>query len=245
LGPTDLPADETPRLSVVVPVYNERATVAELLDRVLALPIDLEVVVVDDGSTDGTSEILSRYAGHPRARVVRHVRNMGKGTAVRTGISHVRGDVVLIQDADLEYDPDDYAEILARFDDPDVSAVYGSRRLLKSNHMSSLSFFLGGVTLTWLTNLLYGTHITDEPTCYKAFRSKLLRSLPLKCRRFEFCPEVTALVAKCGVRIHEVPIHYHPRRTADGKKIRAKDWFDAVGTLLRHRFQHDELMGRG
>lgn len=225
------------RLSVVIPVYNEESTLAELLNRVLAAPADLEVVVVDDGSTDGTGEILERYTHEPRVRVIRHARNMGKGTAIRTAIAHVSGDVVLVQDADLEYDPADYEVILARFTDPEVLVVYGSRRLLKSNPMSSVLFFFGGVTLTWITNVLYGTRITDEPTCYKAFRSEFLKELPLVCRRFEFCPEVTALVAKSGVRIHEVPIHYYPRRKTEGKKIRARDWFQAVGTLLRCRFQ--------
>jgi len=224
------------KLSVIVPVYNERATVEDLLDRVLGSPLDLEVVIVDDGSSDGTGEVLAQY-DDPRVRVVSHPQNMGKGAAIRTGIAHVHGDVALIQDADLEYDPADYPVLLAPFEDPDVSVVYGSRRLLRENPMSSISFFLGGVSLTVLTNILYGTRLTDEPTCYKAFRADLLKSLPLQCMRFEFCPEVTALVAKKGLRIHEVPIHYYPRRTSEGKKIRAKDWFEAVSTLLKYRFR--------
>jgi dolichol-phosphate mannosyltransferase len=225
------------KLSLIIPVYNEGATLEELLQRVLASPVDLEVILVDDGSSDDSPEILTRYADRPNVRVVSHERNKGKGAAIRTGISHVTGDVVLIQDADLEYDPGDYPAILAPFGDENVSVVYGSRRLLKSNPMSSLSFFLGGVTLTWVANLLFRTRITDEPTCYKAFRADLLKSLPLECTGFEFCPEVTALVAKRGIRIHEVPIRYYPRSRGEGKKIRAKDWFEAVGTLLRHRFR--------
>jgi dolichol-phosphate mannosyltransferase len=225
------------KLSVIVPTYNEAATIEALLKRVLDTGLDLEVVVVDDGSSDETPEILRRFESDPRVVVVTQGKNSGKGSAIRAGIGSVTGDVVIIQDADLEYDPNDYRAILREFDDPEVSVVYGSRRLMKSNPMSSLSFFLGGVTLTWITNLLYGTRITDEPTCYKAFRTELLRGLPLQCRGFEFCPEVTAMVAKRGIRIKEVPIHYHPRLKSEGKKIRARHWFEAVGTLLKHRFR--------
>ncbi len=225
-------------LSVIVPAYNEAGTIGPLLELVLGMPIDLEVVVVDDGSTDGTADILKEFASDSRVRVITQTPNQGKGAAIRTGIAHVLGEIVLIQDADLEYDPGDYEVILKQFEDPVVSVVYGSRLKLKSNHISSPSFFLGGVTLTAITNLLYGTRITDEPTCYKAFRASLLKSLPLKCKRFEFCPEVTALVARKGIRIREVPIHYFPRKTSEGKKIRARDWFEAVATLFQCRFRH-------
>jgi dolichol-phosphate mannosyltransferase len=225
------------KLSVIVPAYDEAATIEELMRRVLDTGLDLEVVVVDDGSTDGTPEILRRFETDTRVAVVTLEENSGKGAAVREGIAHVTGDVVIIQDADLEYDPGDYETILRQFDDPDVSVVYGSRRLMKGNPMASFRFYMGGVTLTWLTNLLYGTGITDEPTCYKAFRTELLREMPLKCRGFEFCPEVTAMVAKRGIRIREVPIHYHPRLKSEGKKIRARHWFEAVGTLLAQRFR--------
>ena len=223
-------------MSVLIPAYNERDTVAEIIDRVLESPIDLEIIVVDDGSTDGTAKILERYRDDSRVTVETHPRNMGKGAATRTGIALASGDITLVQDADLEYDPGDYEALLAPFDDPGVHVVYGSRRLMP-NPKCSTAFLMGGITLTWITNLLYGTRITDEPTCYKAFRTELLKSLPLRCTGFEFCPEVTAMVARRGFRIHEVPIHYYPRSCAEGKKISLKDWFEAVGTLLEYRFQ--------
>ncbi|MFH1689357.1 MAG: glycosyltransferase family 2 protein [Candidatus Eisenbacteria bacterium] len=223
-------------LSIVVPIYNEQSHLEELLLQVLASPLHPEIVAVDDGSSDRTPEILERYREHPAVRVVTHEQNRGKGAAVRTGIEHVTGDIVLIQDADLEYDPNDYDAVVAPFSDPDVQVVYGSRRLLSSNPTGSWMFLMGGTSLTLITNLLYHTGITDEPTCYKAFRTELLRSLPLKCERFEFCPEVTALVARRGIRIHEVPIRYAPRSRRDGKKIGVWDWFEAVHTLLRYRF---------
>jgi glycosyltransferase involved in cell wall biosynthesis len=232
---TTLTASST-KLSVIIPVYNEHETVQQILDRVLSTPLDLDVVVVDDGSTDGTHDVLRSYQSDPRIQVLSHQDNQGKGAAIRTGIEHTRGDLVLIQDADLEYDPEDYARLILPFDDPEVSVVYGSRRLNKWNPKGSLPFYLGGLTLTWLTNALFGTHITDEATCFKVFRSDLLKGLPLQCRRFEFCPEVTSLVARMKIPIHEVPIRYQPRNQKEGKKIGVRDWFEAVVTLLRHRF---------
>ena len=223
------------KLSVIMPVYNEESALREILEKVLGTPFRPEVVVVDDGSTDGTPRILSDYDSHARVRVVTHETNQGKGTAIRSGLGHVTGDVVIVQDADLEYDPADYASMIGPFSDPEVQVVYGSRRLLRSNPMCSLMFFLGGLSLTWLTNLLYRTGITDEPTCYKAFRTELLKSLPLRCRRFEFCPEVTALVARRGIRIVEVPIHYSPRGRQQGKKIGFRDWYEAAYTLIKYR----------
>ncbi len=233
-------APTSTQLSVIIPVYNERRTVAEVLDRVLSSSVDLDVVVVDDGSTDGTQDILDEFRDDPRVKILSHFNNLGKGAAIRTGIDHVRGELVLIQDADLEYDPEDYRILMEPFHNPDVSVVYGSRRLMKSNPNGSLPFLLGGLTLTWLTNFLYGTKLTDEATCYKVFRADLIRNLPLRCNRFEFCPEVTALVAKMEIPIHEVPISYRisyrPRHLNEGKKIGLKDWFEAVATLLKHRF---------
>ncbi len=223
-------------LDVIIPIYNEENTLEEVIEKVLASPLHPTIIAVDDGSSDGTREILERYDGNERVRVASHELNRGKGAAVRTGISLATGDVVLVQDADLEYDPGDFGAILVLFEDADIEVVYGSRRLDSSNPICSSMFLLGGTTLTWFTNLLYGTGITDEPTCYKAFRRELLQSLPLRCSRFEFCPEVTAIVARRGIRIREVPISYSPRSRAEGKKIGLRDWFEAVYTLLRYRF---------
>lgn len=223
-------------LDVIIPIYNEENTLEEVIEKVLASPLHPTIIAVDDGSSDGTQEILKRYGGNERVRVTSHERNLGKGAAVRTGISLATGDVILVQDADLEYDPGDFGAILVQFEDPNIEVVYGSRRLNSSNLICSSMFLLGGATLTWFTNLLYGTRITDEPTCYKAFRRELLQSLPLRCSRFEFCPEVTAIVPRRGIRIREVPISYSPRSRAEGKKIGLRDWFEAVYTLLRYRF---------
>jgi len=227
-------------LSVIVPAHNEARTIERLIERVLASPAVCEVVVVDDGSDDDTKEILERLARLPKVKVVSHDRNRGKGAAIRSGMQHVTGEFVIIQDADLEYDPADYEVILREFEHPDVSVVYGSRRLLKTNPMSSLTFYMGGVTLSWLTNLLYGTRITDAPTCYKAFRTGLLKSLPLTCNGFEFCPEVTARILNRGIRIREVAITYHPRTVREGKKVSWKDGVKAFWTLFKYRFLERE-----
>jgi len=232
--------DTPPRLSVLLPAYNEADTIAEIIRRIIATGLDPEIIVVDDGSTDDTAAIVEELAADRPIKLVRLERNRGKGAAVRAGIPHAKGDIVIIQDGDLEYDPEDYHAILSEFDDPDVRVVYGSRRLRRDNPMSSPVFYMGGVSLTLITNMLFGTGITDEPTCYKAFRTELLKDLPLQCEGFEFCPEVTAMVAKRGIAIREVPIRYAPRRKSEGKKIRTKHWFEAVGTLLRERLKGNE-----
>ncbi|MBD3367616.1 MAG: glycosyltransferase [Candidatus Eisenbacteria bacterium] len=232
--------DKPPRLSVLIPAYNEAGTIAEIIQRILSTGLGPEIIVIDDGSTDETADIVRGLTEDGDITLIELERNRGKGAAVRAGIPRATGDVIIIQDGDLEYDPADYHAILAEFDDPDVQVVYGSRRLRRDNPMSSPIFYMGGVSLTLITNMLYGTGITDEPTCYKAFRTELLKNLPLSCEGFEFCPEVTAMVAKRGIRIREVPIRYAPRRKSEGKKIRTKHWFEAVGTLLRERLKGNE-----
>lgn len=228
------------KLSVIMPVYNEAATIAESVGRVAAaqVPIPKELIIVDDGSTDGTRELLSRIQPDV-ATVLFHERNLGKGAAIRTALEHVSGEIVIIQDADLEYDPADYPALIRPILDGTAQVVYGSRVLKAGNPYSYLRFYLGGRLLSWIANLLYGIRITDEPTCYKVFRRDLLKGLDLECRGFEFCPEVTAKVARRGIPIYEVPIHYRPRSTREGKKICWKDGLYAIWILVKYRFSRD------
>jgi dolichol-phosphate mannosyltransferase len=234
-GPAGRPTP-SPLLSVLIPVYQERATLETLLGRVLAVPLDMEVVVVDDGSRDGTREVLQELAGRLPIRALYHPRNRGKGAAIRTALAEARGRIVIIQDADLEYDPAEYPKLIEPILKGETNVVYGSRYLAHNNVLPMTRFKIGVLALNLLANLLYGTRLTDEATCYKVFRTDLLKSLPLRCERFEFCPEVTARVAKRRERILEVPITYHYRTRAQGKKIGWRDAFEAAFTLLRYRF---------
>ncbi len=225
------------KLSVIIPVYNEKETISPAIRRVIDVPIHKEIIVVDDGSTDGTGDILrDTVKEDPEIEVIFLGRNMGKGSAIRAGIEKVSGDFVVIQDADLEYDPMDWIEMLRVAVSEDAPVVYGSR-VLGGGPKSSLAFYFGGRLLSVLTNILYRTGITDEPTCYKMFRADIIKSLELRCTGFEFCPEVTAKLAVKGYRIREVPISYNPRRIREGKKIRWHDGITAVFTLLRYRFR--------
>ena len=226
------------KLTVIIPAYNEAATLAEVIRRVLTTGVAEEVVVVDDGSTDGTAEVLSRLpAGYaPVVHVLRHAQNRGKGAAIRTGLAVITGDLVLVQDADLEYEPAEYPVLLAPFSDPAVLVVYGSRNL-RRNPRSNIAFYWGGRFLSWVANRLYGSHITDEATGYKVVRTSLLRELHLESEGFEFCAEVTAKLLRRGVRICEVPISYRPRSWAEGKKIRWYDGVVAIWTLVRLRLK--------
>ena len=217
-------------------MYNERDTLENLLRRVLAVPVDKEVIVVDDGSRDGTREVLARLAGELPIRALFHERNRGKGAAIRTALAEARGEFTIIQDADLEYDPEEYPRLLAPIQKGEANVVYGSRYLGHTNPLPFTHFKVAVLLLNAMANLLYGTRLTDEATCYKMFRTSLLRSLPLRCERFEFCPEVTARVAKRGEKILEIPIAYHYRTKSEGKKIGWRDGFEAIWTLLRYRF---------
>lgn len=226
------------KLSVLVPVYNERATVLEILDRVQEAPIqkelEREIIVVDDGSTDGTRDLLSQIK-KDWIVVLHHERNRGKGAAIRTALSRATGDIVVIQDADLEYDPRDYVQLLKPIIEGRVKVVYGSRFIGPKMAM----FFwhmLANKMLTLMTNILYDAILSDMETGYKAFRAEVIKSIPLRARRFDFEPEVTAKVLKRGHRIFEVPISYFGREYREGKKIGMKDAFVAVWTLLKYRF---------
>lgn len=221
------------RVSVIVPVYNEVMHLDELLQAVLASPVKKQVVVVDDGSTDGTREKLVALPAHDDVTVVFHQKNCGKGASIRTALAYARGEYVLIQDSDLEYDPADYPALLRPLEEGKANVVYGVR---PDRPERGLRFFLGAKFLTYLTNLLYGTRIHDEATCYKVFRRSLLNEVRLECRRFEFCPEVTAKLCRMGEKIAEVPIAYHPRSAEEGKKIRHSDGWLAIWTLIRYRF---------
>jgi dolichol-phosphate mannosyltransferase len=225
-----------PLLSVLVPVYNERATLETLLQRVLAVPVDKEVLVVDDGSRDGTGELLDELSRRLPIRAFHHDRNHGKGRAVRTALAEAKGEIVIVQDGDLEYDPEDYPRLIAPILRGETNVVYGSRYLNPDNPLPWTMFKVAVLSLNAMANVLYGTHLTDEATCYKVFRTSLIRSIPLRCERFEFCPEVTAKVAKRGERILEVPIRYRYRTKAEGKKIGWRDGFEAFWTLFRYRF---------
>lgn len=230
-------------LSIIIPAYNEEKTIAELLQRVLDADlgegIDRELIVVNDCSTDSTGRIVQSFiAAHPQAPITYlvHDRNQGKGMAVRTGIQAVTGDYVVMQDADLELDPNDFARMLPHLLSGQYRVVYGSRFLAEENSHTYFSYQLGGKFLSVMTNLLYDQRITDEPTCYKMFDAGLLKSIPLDCKGFEFCPEVTAKVSRLGYKIKEVTIRYYPRSIEEGKKLRLKDGLKAIGTLLKYRF---------
>jgi dolichol-phosphate mannosyltransferase len=220
-------------VSVIVPVYNEAAHIDELLQAIHASPVKKEIVIVDDGSTDGTREKLQALPHTGDITVIFHEKNYGKGAAIRTGLAYAHGEYVLIQDSDLEYDPQDYPALLRPLATGKANVVYGVR---PDRPERGLRFFLGAKLLTHLTNLLYGAGIHDEATCYKVFRRSLLEQVQLNCRRFEFCPEVTAKLSRMGEKISEVPISYHPRSKDEGKKIRHADGWQAIWTLLRYRF---------
>jgi len=220
-------------VSVIVPVYNEAAHVDELLQAIHASPVKKEIVIVDDGSTDGTREKLQALPPIDDVTIVFHENNCGKGAAIRTALTYARGEYVLIQDSDLEYDPQDYPALLRPLEIGQANVVYG---VSPDRPERGLRFFLGAKLLTHLTNLLYGTGIHDEATCYKVFRRSLLAQVRLECHRFEFCPEVTAKLCRMGEKISEVPISYRPRSAEEGKKIRHSDGLLAIWTLIRYRF---------
>ena len=223
------------KISIIIPVYNEETTINKIVKRVMdadCLGLNKEIIIVDDGSTDNTPNILANIKSKKIIKIT-NKRNYGKGYSLRRGFKIATGDIILIQDADLEYNPKDYAKIIRPFLNHDSLVVYGSRELSGKNKHSSVFFHAGGRTITTCTNLLYRSHLTDVPTGYKAFQSDLLNSLQLKCTRFEFCPEVTAKILSRGINIIEVPIKYDARHKKDGKKIKWVDGIEALWTLIK------------
>jgi glycosyltransferase involved in cell wall biosynthesis len=245
-----------PRLSIVVPVYNEERTLAEIIARVQNACPFAQLILVDDGSTDDSQAILRRLA-RPQD-VVLTKPNGGKGSAVRAGYAEAEGRYVIVQDADLEYSPEEIPALLDHAERHDHPALFGSRRLRKQKQFAHLSFYLGGTLLTRICNLLYATRLSDQPTCYKMVRRDVLESLQLREDDFRFDPELTAELALRRIAIAELPISYHPRTVAEGKKICWKDWFRWVWVFVRrraagvghpecrkHALGHDVLAGKG
>lgn len=228
------------KLSIVIPVYNEESTISEVIERVLAVPLpglQKEIVVVNDGSTDHSREAIDQAnLKNQGVMFVHHsLINLGKGAAVRYGFQMATGDIILIQDADLELDPEEYPHLLQPILDGKAQVVYGSR-FLQPNPRISLRTRLGNSLVTWATRLLFGGQITDMETAYKVFRAEIIKKLPLKAVRFEIEPEITAQLLRNGYTIHEVPIAYNPRSEGEGKKIRWTDGITAISTLMKLRF---------
>ena len=224
------------RVTVIIPAYNEVHTIHEILRRVQAENIADEIIVVDDGSTDGTVQALETYNGNSQIKPILHKQNQGKGAAIRTGIQNARGDVIIIQDADLEYNPKDYPALLQPLEEGIADVVYGSRFLGGPRRATMFWHMIANKVLTLMTNVLYNNILTDMETGYKVFRREVVQDLKLRAKRFDFEPEFTAKILKQKVRIYEVPIAFTPRDYDEGKKIGLKDAFQAMWTLIKYRF---------
>ncbi len=223
-------------LSIIVPVYNEKDTISEILRRVFAVPLTgwkKEVIIVDDGSTDGTQKVLKAW--EKKCTVVYQAENQGKGAALAVGFKKANGGIILVQDADLEYSPNDYPALLSPFDDSRTMVVYGSRFL--GAHLSTMYLYaLGNKFVTFITNILYNTNITDMETGYKVFRREVINSIVITARRFDVEPQITVSLLKAGYQIYEVPISYYGRKFSEGKKLTWRDGVVALWTLIKYRF---------
>ena len=226
-------------LSVIIPAFNEERTLAQVLDRILALPARPQIIVVSDGSTDRTNDIIRDYESRYGITGVICPRNGGKGAAIQAGLAYATQPYTIIQDADLEYSPEQFDLLLDPVKAGKANVVFGSRNLrhpeVQKNNFAYIRFWLGGKVVTLAANLLFGRHLTDEPTCYKLFPTDLLKAMNLSCRGFDFCPEVTAKAWRLGYDIHEVPIRYAPRDMSEGKKIRAWHGIEAILVLIKFR----------
>ncbi len=224
------------KLSVIIPIYNEKDTLEEIISRVQATGIPDELVLIDDGSTDGTVDIVKKFEGKEGFKVRLLQKNQGKGAAVRSGLDIATGDVLLIQDADLEYDPRDYPALLKPIEEGLADVVYGSRFLGGSRRVAMFWHMVANKLLTLFTNILYNTILTDMETGYKVFKKEVVKDMPLHAKRFEFEPEFTAKILKRNYRIFEVPISFNPRDYEEGKKIGLPDAFEAIWALIKYRF---------
>lgn len=224
------------KLSVIIPVYNEVESIKTIIQRVQATKLAHEIILVDDGSKDGTRDILKTLDGKKGLHVILHERNQGKGAAVRTGMAAAKGDVLLIQDADLEYDPRDYPELLKPIEEGLADVVYGSRFLGRAHRVTMFWHMVANKSLTLMTNILYDTILTDMETGYKVFRKEVIEGMVIRANSFNFEPEFTAKILKRKYRIFEVPITFNPRDYTQGKKIKLHDAFEAVWALIKYRF---------
>lgn len=224
------------KLSVIIPIYNEVESILTILKRVQDTKLASEIVLVDDGSKDGTRDVLTKLMGKKGLNIILHEKNQGKGAAVRTGMAVAKGDILLIQDADLEYDPRDYPELLKPIQEGLADVVYGSRFLGKAHRVTMFWHLMANKLLTLMTNILYDTILTDMETGYKVFRKEVIQGMTIHANSFNFEPEFTAKILKRKYRIFEVPITFNPRDYSQGKKIKLHDAFEAVWALLKYRF---------
>ncbi len=224
------------QITVIIPVFNESKTIREIVSRVLATNLITEIIIIDDGSQDGTREILTEMDGKDGIRVILHSKNQGKGAAVRTGIQAAQGEIVIIQDADLEYDPRAYPHLLRPIEEGIAEVVYGSRFLGAARRPILFWNMVANKILTFVTNILYNNILSDMETGYKVFRRSVIKDIPLHAHRFDFEPEFTAKILKRHIRIYEVPIEFNPRDYSEGKKIKMKDAFEAMWALFKYRF---------
>ena len=227
---------EEMKLTVIVPIFNEISTIEEIVNRVQATGLASELLLVDDGSTDGTRDYLKKIDGEGNIRIVLHERNQGKGAAVVTGIQHSSGDIILIQDADLEYDPRDYPILLQPIEEGIADVVYGLRFLGGPRRPTMFLHMVANKILTLMTNILYNNILTDMETGYKVFRKSVVKGMTIHAKKFDFEPEFTAKILKRKIKVYEVPIRFTPRDYSEGKKIKLKDAFQAVWTLIKYRF---------